>query len=372
MADAFVPATQPIEAVDTGLETSTEGYDEHEEDAHHETTAQPMGTADESNVPLASSSPAADDPFGESFATEAAVPNRTTSEIIEQNQNALKICSSDLEHVQPLHAPTPDEIIHVSSDESADANAPNASAPVGVNWLPTSTDEVNEPAAPEATDQTTAADEAATQMEPEAEIPVASEPDAVKSKPTRGFSIMPMTESTAPAAESQPVEQTASFSTPAGPTEPNSVNDETEVTAGTDPVSSDTSHKHQDNAISEDISRQADAILARLNKVNTPAAVEPEEQILADIQAQQREVTDSQLMSELEQQPSLPLPTPESHQDDSGMLVVNSDAGATEASDEPQTFPMTDSPISSGRASRMDYEQLFDRLRNLPEGGDKQ
>ena len=138
-------------------------------------------------------------------------------------------------------------------------------------------------------------------------------------------------------------------------------------------------HKHDnDDSISDDISRQADEILARLNNVSKPDNVsqpvvaDQEEQILADIQLQQREVADSHLLDAPEQpQPSLQLPAPVLHQDDSGMLVVNPEAEAdsTVEADEPETFSMTDSPISSGRASRMDYEKLFDRLRNLPDGG---
>ena len=131
---------------------------------------------------------------------------------------------------------------------------------------------------------------------------------------------------------------------------------------------SDGKHTHQNEAISEEISRQADEILARLNKVSKPTEMDQEEQILADIQSQQREVADSHLLNESEPSPaSLPIPTPELHQDDSEMLVVDTESHSADEVIEPETLPMTDSPVSSGRASRMDYEQLFDRLRNLPE-----
>ena len=169
-------------------------------------------------------------------------------------------------------------------------------------------------------------------------------------------------------ATAQSAEPTASVPSSPVVTDPLQATSETEVTQ--ESASSETSvHKHQDTIASEEISRQADEILARLNRANQPAEIVEEEQILADIQAQQREVTDSKLLEEIEQpQATMPIPTPAPHQDDSAMLVVNPEASSNEQESEPETFPMTDSPISSGRASRMDYEQLFDRLRNLPEG----
>ena len=138
------------------------------------------------------------------------------------------------------------------------------------------------------------------------------------------------------------------------------------------PASPSSTHNHEDGGVSEEISRQADEILARLYSANKPAEIDQDEQILANIQAQRRELTDSNLLGDVEQtQTALPIPTPDPHQDDSEMLVVAPETGAAEQVDEPETFPIADSPISSGRASRMDYEQLFDRLRNMPEGDQK-
>ena len=103
--------------------------------------------------------------------------------------------------------------------------------------------------------------------------------------------------------------------------------------------------------------------MARLkNKVNL---VTQEEQILSNIQEQQREVADSQLLGPEQQPNSIPEPSP--HQDDSEMLIVNPNTNSPAPTPTPETFPMTDSPISSGRATRMDYEQLFDRLRDQTE-----
>ena len=136
-ADGFVPATQPI---DSTTESDNSVAEQLTEDASNESAIQSYEiAADSGAVP-----PVADDPFGESFASEASIPNRPTSEIIEQNQNALKICSSDLEHVQPTHAPTPDEIIHVSPNQSAEAGVPDAEVPAGESWMSTSASEANE------------------------------------------------------------------------------------------------------------------------------------------------------------------------------------------------------------------------------------
>lgn len=124
---------------------------------------------------------------------------------------------------------------------------------------------------------------------------------------------------------------------------------------------------HNNETVSDEISRKADEILARLqNNKNLAPAVMQEEQILSNIQQQQQEVADSQLLGEPERQPAS-IPVPSSHQDDSEMLVVNPNTSTPEAKQPPETLPMTDSPVSSGRATRMDYEQLFDRLRNQSE-----
>jgi len=345
--DNFVPATQPVE---TAAEATTEPDDET-----------PIGQPQLSDLARPAAS---ENPFGESFAVEASVPNRPTSEIIEQNQNALKISSSDLEHVQPRHDPTPDEIIHPSTSQRAETSDQHA-GPVGVNWLPGGTADDAKVENAESIAQPPASE--ASQTSSPIELPIAEQEEVspliskmLGNEPTRGFSIMPTAGSTTPEIETeiespQPVEQTADDPTFSVSTEAASENLRVSTPSG--PASIDASHNHADGAISADISRQADEILARLNKVNKPAKAVQEDQILADIQAQQREVNDSQLLGNPDEpQASLPIPTPELHQDDSEMLVVNQEVNTTETSGEPETYPMTDSPISSGRAARMDYE----------------
>jgi len=151
----------------------------------------------------------------------------------------------------------------------------------------------------------------------------------------RGFSILPVAESgTLPEPDPQLLEQPAAA-------EPLPVE------------TTDSGHNHLDAAKSEEISRQADEILARLKKAQNPVVEDQENEILADIREQQELVTAAKVDSAPDDDSTPPssfqISTPTIHQDDSEMLVV------------------TDSPISSGRATRMNYEQLFDRLRNLPD-----
>ena len=137
-----------------------------------------------------------------------------------------------------------------------------------------------------------------------------------------------------------------------------------------DPISSKDS-----NAITDEISRQADEILARLQKrPREPTELNQEQQILSDIRQQQQFVNESN--QSIEQIPAS-VPIIESNteeptrQDDSEMLVVNPNTKPIDKKNEPKTFPMTDSPISSGNAARMDYEKLFDRLRNQTDDNKK-
>lgn len=137
-----------------------------------------------------------------------------------------------------------------------------------------------------------------------------------------------------------------------------------------DPISSKDS-----NAITDEISRQADEILARLQKRSRePTELNQEQQILSDIRQQQQFVNESN--QSIEQIPAS-VPIIESNteeptrQDDSEMLVVNPNTKPIDKKNEPKTFPMTDSPISSGNAARMDYEKLFDRLRNQTDDNKK-
>ena len=199
--------------------------------------------------------------------------------------------------------------------------------------------------------------------------PVVNEAPAVPSTTPaqRGFSILPMgtPESVEPVATEQAVPETADAPVPVDPQIANEAPNVAET-------ATELRKPHNDESVSDEISRKADEILARLrNNADVTPVETQEEQILSNIQEQQREVNDSQLLGESEQQ-SVSMPEPNPHRGDSDMLIVNPDTGSLKAKPTPETFPMTDSPISSGRATRMDYEQLFDRLRNQPDENQQQ
>ena len=104
--------------------------------------------------------------------------------------------------------------------------------------------------------------------------------------------------------------------------------------------------------------------MARLQA--TSSELKQEQQILSDIREQQQIVNETQL-SEEQSPASVRTPDEPKVRDDSEMLIVPPSTPPVEAKKEPEVFPLTDSPISSGRAARMDYEKLFDRLRNQPD-----
>ena len=196
----FVPATRPMEAAEAITEPAVDRLVESPATEAPEPAAEDL---QESVAEQFASPVAADNPFGEDFAVEANVPNRPTSEIIEQNQNALKISPADLEHVQPIHDQAPVEIIHPTPSPTAETNTPDASAPVGVNWMPTPSPEATETTNIEATDEGAAATESQTSLPDLTSETVQEEinpvaPEAPATEPARGFSIMPMAKPPAP------------------------------------------------------------------------------------------------------------------------------------------------------------------------------
>ena len=213
-ATGFVPATQPIE--ETTVEVTSD--DQIKSTFSTDETSQTLKDAHEA-IANAASPPVSSDPFGEPFAVESTVPIRPTSEIIQQNQNALKISSADLVHVTPIHDPTPDEIVHASTNQTSESKAEvevgttDAGAPVGVNWLPIATsgsgdtDAAEMPVQPVSSEPTPASfnesPTAGAKQNEEAAHDAVSESDATG----RGFSILTMGESAASFAPSEPVKE---------------------------------------------------------------------------------------------------------------------------------------------------------------------
>ena len=342
-ADQFIPATQPIEG--------------NSESPVAETPAEPATTA-----------PPSQDPFGESFAVETKIPDSVASETISQNQNALKLTSADLSHLTPLSDPSPDSIVQSTQADTV-SEASETNMPAGVSWLESSISaQAEERAVPEA-------EPPIENSEPE---PVVNEAPTVPSTTPvqRSFSILPMgtPEPIQPVAAEQYAAQVDPIGTvPETADAPVPVDPQTATEApNVAETATELRKPHNDESVSDEISRKADEILARLRNNTDVTPVETqEEQILSNIQEQQREVNDSQLLGESEQQ-SVSMAEPSPHRGDSDMLIVNPDTDPLKAKPTPETFPMTDSPISSGRATRMDYEQLFDRLRNQPDENQQQ
>jgi len=330
--EQFAPATQPLEQIDEAP------------------------VAAPASAPAATSPPA-QNPFNESFEIETKVESNVANDTISQNQNALKLSSADLSQLTPLHDPSPDSIVQQAAPTPQPPEPSTTNLPDASSFAP--------PIAQQTPAQTTA--------EPGA--PLEDAPAAQPQTPDqRGFSILPM--GTPAPVEPVATEQTAPQITPVpteAPVQPQASGDTSGETLDATPPPSVTEadtelrKPHNNETVSDEISRKADEILARLqNNKNLAPAVMQEEQILSNIQQQQQEVADSQLLGEPERQPAS-IPVPSSHQDDSEMLVVNPNTSTPEAKQPPETLPMTDSPVSSGRATRMDYEQLFDRLRNQSE-----
>ena len=141
-------------------------------------------------------------------------------------------------------------------------------------------------------------------------------------------------------------------------------------------------HQQVTNVIDEDISRQANEILKRLQasqaiqssspvshetEVNsnsedstTPSDVNHSEAILNEIRSQHEMI---------QSQTTVTHPINDfnvtQHRDDKEMIVVNPLPEATESIPKIAKIPLPETPASTGRAERMDYQQLFDQLRNV-------
>ena len=300
-----------------------------------------------------------EDPFDESFQAEEVISDQIIKNSGLHNRNALKLSSADLSQLTPLHNPTadqPPQVVQESSSDPAnvDTDTLETETPHDVNDSLVS-DSVNDPLTAE-TDLSSLDSDAASIVGSASDQPLEDGAD-------KGLSIV--SEDSVFGADSTPDQ---SFDLRAEPT------DSVSPVASEEPIatvtSSDTSQSSEtvqprDNAgISDEISRQADEILARLQA--TSSELKQEQQILSDIREQQQIVNETQL-SEEQSPASVRTPDEPKVRDDSEMLIVPPSTPPVDTTKEPEVFPMTDSPISSGRAARMDYEKLFDRLRNQPD-----
>ena len=300
-----------------------------------------------------------EDPFDESFQAEEVISDQIIKNSGLHNRNALKLSSADLSQLTPLHNPTadqPPQVVQESSSDPAnvDTDTLETEAAYAVNDSLVS-DSVNDPLTAE-TDLSSLDSDAASIVGSASDQPLEDGAD-------KGLSIV--SEDSVFGADSAPEQSSDLHAEPTDSASP-VVSEEQIATA----TSSDTSQSSEtvqprDNAgISDEISRQADEILARLQA--TSSELKQEQQILSDIREQQQIVNETQL-SEEQSPASVRTPDESKVRDDSEMLIVPPSTPPVDTTKEPEVFPMTDSPISSGRAARMDYEKLFDRLRNQPD-----
>ena len=300
-----------------------------------------------------------EDPFDESFQAEEVISDQIIKNSGLHNRNALKLSSADLSQLTPLHNPTADQPPQVVQESSSDpANVDTDTLETGAAYAVNDSlvsDSVNDPLTAE-TDLSSLDSDAASIVGSASDQPLEDGAD-------KGLSIV--SEDSVFGADSTPEQSSDLHAEPTDSASP-VVSEEQIATA----TSSDTSQSSEtvqprDNAgISDEISRQADEILARLQA--TSSELKQEQQILSDIREQQQIVNETQL-SEEQSPASVRTPDEPKVRDDSEMLIVPPSTPPVDTTKEPEVFPMTDSPISSGRAARMDYEKLFDRLRNQPD-----
>ena len=300
-----------------------------------------------------------EDPFDESFQAEEVISDQIIKNSGLHNRNALKLSSADLSQLTPLHNPTadqPPQVVQESSSDPAnvDTDTLETETPHAVNDSLVS-DSVNDPLTAE-TDLSSLDSDAASIVGSASDQPLEDGAD-------KGLSIV--SEDSVFGADSTPEQSSDLHAEPADSASPVVSEEQIATATSSDTSRSSESVQSRDNAgVSDEISREADEILARLQA--TSSELKQEQQILSDIREQQQIVNETQL-SEEQSAASVRTPDEPKMRDDSEMLIVPPSPPPVEAKKEPEVFPLTDSPISSGRADRMDYEQLFERLRNQPD-----
>ena len=300
-----------------------------------------------------------EDPFDESFQAEEVISDQIIKNSGLHNRNALKLSSADLSQLTPLHNPTadqPPQVVQESSSDPAnvDTDTLETEAAYAVNDSLVS-DSVNDPLTAE-TDLSSLDSDAASIVGSASDQPLEDGAD-------KGLSIV--SEDSVFGADSAPEQSSDLHAEPTDSASPVVSEEQIATATSSDTSPSSETVQPRDNAgISDEISRQADEILARLQA--TSSELKQEQQILSDIREQQQIVNETQL-SEEQSPASVRTPDESKVRDDSEMLIVPPSTPPVDTTKEPEVFPMTDSPISSGRAARMDYEKLFDRLRNQPD-----
>ncbi|MEL7500542.1 MAG: AAA family ATPase [Planctomycetota bacterium] len=375
------------------------------------------------------------DPFAESFEQEETLLDRFAPIIAAQNHSSAALTSSDLQNVRPTDPvsepavpPSPEPSVHASTDSPFEAFNP-------IDFSSIQSDESENQNVVESgpVDHDSSSAESAVpdiqptpELEPhEASSDQSEHADSVSPSPTiydqptevneeqraRGYAVVRPATQELSDDETEPSMQSSAptaLETQSSSLEPSpSTTDAGEV------------HRHVTEAANDDISRQAEAILRRLEAnqksqqlaasspvshetgvntnleeiQNSPQLFEsdassslseqdPSEAILNEIH-QQREIIQQHDGSELETLSSFddsaasqmstidyPLRDQEanagSRNDDGEMLFVSRDPSkSVPSAPERPSIPLPETPVSTGRAERMDYQRLFDQLRDV-------
>lgn len=345
------------------------------------------------------------DPFDEAFAEEEQLLDRFAPVVAHQNHASLNVTSQDLEAIRPLSDPSP--VQHTRQTLQVQPTPPSA-APAQtptVQVIGASEATVADPQAPSTSQQLAAqapesqapAQQIAVEQTP-AQPPVQEAPFQKAAAPAPGVSQQIAAQQLAAVTNlSAPVEQvvTAPETTPPAP----------ELASDRDSIS--------ENA--EQIEKEAEAILERLrnstvsHETEAPSPpitgksiedleakgkefeLDESQKVLEEILKQKSLLASSReqstspseadgdspgLQSQSAEQPQSinienPVVQPDASNqprtDDSEMLIVSRMEQKMESpkSREPDPIPFPETPISKGRAQRMDYQQLFDQLRDI-------
>ena len=326
------------------------------------------------------------DPFEESFAEEEQLQDRFNPVVAHQNQASLDVTSADLEAIKPEDegaTPQPPQV-QVVQDKASGEQPGESDSP---SYLPAFT-------APAV--QVVGATQADPQQSAPAAPQQATEQSPQQNKPQRTQTIRGL-KANFPVAQppSQPEAASQSGATAA-------------VAVESEPPAAPEAKSNRDEVVenADEIERQAEAILERLRlstapdatggtteasseaapEINTEERVAREldesQKVLQEILSQKsileaaREQTDQPAAAEpeapgasvnLEYPVSQTGPTAPPRRDDSEMLIVSRMEQQLESPkpSKPKPIPFPETPVSKGNAQRMDYQQLFDQLRDV-------
>lgn len=374
--DASTDSEEEFQQNETLAEAVTSSaQDEVESESHCEDQVDAVETFEEGVV-----APAAD-PFAEEFAEEEHLLDRFAPFVAHQNQSSLTITASEIEMIRPLDA---QELGEPESNGSEDDSSQRETSQACEQEA-----DVAETISVYDAQEEDIANEAA--LSPALGVHVIETNDETMDVPVAG----PLLHADEPVAVRD--EATAAA---------------TEVDEDTEKVSPE-DERESSTLAPEEIERQAEEILKRLAKVDAvscetdepdvphtneesvqtdtgdneferqSAAIDETQQILNEILeqksmiAEQQEALDGGGGSPSVEGPHVDLQVERGStsseirtpQDDREMIIVNrmEEAEVQPAPEEPGqeaiTFPAT--PISTGRAERMDYQKLFEQLRDI-------